>query len=124
MPTENVSKEQQGNDANRVLALRFLLNINNLKKIIIMITKKLTREEQNSILYDLFGFSLVNVDEKEGQEHWVLYDEEGDEFYGSNENCQFDFSTLAGIFSYTAHRAKNQGYSDCQYAMRKVLGVS
>lgn len=89
-----------------------------------MITRKLTREEQNSILNDLFGFSLVNVDEKEGGEHWVLYDEEGDEFYGSNENCQFDFSTLAGIFSYTAHRAKNQGYSDCQYAMRKVLGVS
>ncbi len=89
-----------------------------------MITKKLTREEQNSILNDLFGFSLVNVDENEGQEHWVLYDEEGDEFYGSNENCQFDFSTLASIFSYTAHRAKNQGYSDCQYAMRKVLGVS
>jgi hypothetical protein len=89
-----------------------------------MITKKLTREEQNSILNDLFGFSLVNVDENEGQEHWVLYDEEGEEFYGSNENCQFDFSTLAGIFSYTAHRAKNQGYSDCQYAMRKVLGVS
>ena len=40
-----------------------------------------------------------------------------------HENCQFDFSTLAGIFSYTAHRAKNQGYSDCQYAMRKVLGI-
>jgi hypothetical protein len=87
-----------------------------------MITKKLTIEEQNSILNDLFGFSLVNVDEKEGQEHWVLYDEEGYEFYGRNENCQFDFSTLAGIFSYTAHMAKNQGYTDCQYEMRKVLG--
>jgi len=89
-----------------------------------MITKELTREEQNEILYTLFGFSLVNEHEDEGKEHWVLYDEEGDEFYGSNENCQFDFSTLAGIFSYTAHRAKNQGYSDCQFAMRKVLGVS
>ena len=89
-----------------------------------MLTKKLTRDEQNEILYTLFGFSLVNVDEDEGKEHRVLYDEEGDEFYGSNENCQFDFSTLAGIFSYTAHMAKNQGYSDCQREMRKVLGVS
>ena len=71
-----------------------------------MLTDKLTREQQNDILYTLFGFSLVNVDEDEGKEHWVLYDEEGNEFYGSNENCQFDFSTLAGIFSYTAHRAK------------------
>lgn len=89
-----------------------------------MITKKLTREEQNSILNDLFGFSLVNVLEYDGHEHWVLYDEEGHEFYGSNENCQFDFSTLAGIFSYTAHRAKNQGYIDCAYAIRKALGIS
>lgn len=89
-----------------------------------MITKKLTREEQNSILNDLFGFSFVNVDETDGSEHWVLYDEEGYEFYGCNENCRFDFSTLAGIFSYTAYRAKNQGYSDCQHAMRKVLGIS
>lgn len=88
-----------------------------------MLTDKLTREQQNDILYTLFGFSLVNVDEDEGKEHWVLYDEEGNEFYGSNENCQFDFSTLAGIFSYTAHRAKNQGFSDCQYQIRKVLGV-
>ncbi len=89
-----------------------------------MLTKKLTRDERNEILYTLFGFSLVNVDEDEGKEHWVLYDEEGNEFYGSNENCQFNLSTLAGIFSYTAYRAKNQGYSDCQYAMRKVLGIS
>lgn len=88
-----------------------------------MLTDKLTREQQNYILYTLFGFSLVNVDEDEGKEHWILYDEEGNEFYGSNENCQFDFSTLAGIFSYTAHRAKNQGFSDCQYQIRKVLGL-
>lgn len=89
-----------------------------------MITKKLTREEQNSILNDLFGFSFVNEGETDGIEHWVLYDEEGYEFYGNNENFQFNFSTLADIFAYTAHRAKNQGYSDCQYAMRKVLGIS
>ncbi len=88
-----------------------------------MLTDKLTREQQNDILYTLFGFSLVNVDEDEGKEHWILYDEEGNEFYGSNENCQFDFSTLAGIFSYTAHSAKKQGFSDCQYQIRKVLGL-
>jgi len=84
-----------------------------------MITDKLTREQQQELLNTLFGFYFVNTND----DHWVLYDEEGHEFYGSNENCQFDFSTLAGIFSYTAHRAKNQGYSDCQFAMRKVLGI-
>jgi hypothetical protein len=89
-----------------------------------MITEKLTREQQHEILNTLFGFNYQNEAVVDGDEHWVLYDEEGYEFYGSNANCQFDFSTLSGIFSYTAHRAKNQGYSDCQYQMRKLLGVS
>lgn len=88
-----------------------------------LLTRKLTNEEKKELLQTLFGFDLINVDEREGSEHWVVYDEDGNEFYGSNENCRFDFSTLAGFFSYTAHRAKNQGYSDCQFAMRKVLGV-
>jgi len=88
-----------------------------------MLTKKLTKEEQSKILSELFGFSFINIEEDKGKEHWVLYDEEGYEFYGSNENCRFNFSTLAGIFSYTAYRAKNQGYSDCQRAIRKVLGI-
>lgn len=89
-----------------------------------MITDKLSREQQHEILNTLFGFNYENVSNADMPEHWVLYDEEGYEFYGSNENCQFDFSTLAGIFSYTAHRAKNQGFSDCQYQMRKLLGVN
>ena len=80
-----------------------------------MLTKKLTREEQSELLETLFGFSFDDD---------VLIDDDGDEFYATPSNSQFDFSTLAGIFSYTAYRAKNQGYSDCQCAMRKILGVS
>lgn len=82
-----------------------------------LLTDKLTREQQQELLNTLFGFDFVNISD----DHWVLYDEEGNEFYGNDKNCQFDFSTLAGIFSFTAYRAKNQGYSDCQYAIRKVL---
>lgn len=84
-----------------------------------MITDKLTIKQQQEILNTLFGFSFLNTND----DHWVLYDEDGNEFYGIFENCQFDFSTLAGIFSYTAHRAKNQGYLDCQHEIRKVLGI-
>ncbi len=89
------------------------------------LTTKLSIEEQNHFIKTLFGLEIVNVStEQDSDPHFVVYDEEGHEFYGSNENCQFDFSTLAGIFSYTAHRAKNQGYSDSQHAMRKALGLS
>jgi hypothetical protein len=89
-----------------------------------ILTKKLSIKEQDEILNTLFGFELVNVPGPcDIEPCYVLYDEDGDEFYGFSENCQFNFSTLAGIFSYTAHRAKEQGYQDCQFAMRKVLGL-
>lgn len=88
-----------------------------------MLTEKLTVEQKKELLRTLFGFDLINVDEEEGGEHWVVYDEEGYEFYGIDANCQFDFSTLAGFFSYTAHRAKNQGYSDAQWNIKKALGI-
>lgn len=99
--------------------------ITSLKNESKSLTDKLSREEQNHFIKTLFGLEMINVStEPDSDPHYVVYDEEGNEFYGSDYNCQFDFSTLAGIFSYTVHRAKNQGYSDCQYAMRKLLGLS
>lgn len=87
-----------------------------------VLTKKLTQEEQQDILNTLFGFNFDTV-EFAGELHEVLYDEEGDEFYASHSDCQFDFSTLEGIFSYTVYRAKNQGFEDAQYKIRKALGL-
>lgn len=84
---------------------------------------KLTLEEQQHFLNTLFGFNFINVNEDDNDPHFVLYDEEGYEFYGSSENCQFDFSTLSGIFSYTAHVSNQRGYSSCQYAIKKILGL-
>lgn len=80
--------------------------------------KQLTNEEQRDILYELFGLVYEEV---EG--HWVLYDEDGHEFFGFNDHLQFNFSTLAGIFSYMANRSKMNGYSDCQRNLKKVLGL-
>ena len=79
----------------------------------------LTKEQQKEILKSLFGFDLINTD----GDNWVLYDEDGREFYDSDENCKFDFSTLAGIFSYTTYIARKQGYLECQSDMRKIMGL-
>jgi len=87
------------------------------------ITDKLQNDEINHFLSFLFGFTFINTSDDNTNEHWVLFDEEGYEFYGYSENLQFDFSTLAGIFSYMANRSKNQGFSDCQFEMRKLLGL-
>lgn len=85
-----------------------------------LLAKKLTNEEQHGILNALFGFDLINTND----DHWVLYDEEGYEFYGNNNNLQFEFSTLNGIFSFAIFKAKQQGYSDCQFAFRKLLDIN
>lgn len=82
-----------------------------------LLTKKLTREEQDSILEPLFGIRH----EKCGEDHYVLYDEEGDEFYGRNANCQFDFSTLAGIFSYQAHLMKLKGRNSIKAELESLM---
>jgi hypothetical protein len=79
-----------------------------------MLTEKLTKKQRGEILNDLFGFTF--------NKNGTLIDDEGGEFYGTYGNCQFDFSTLAGIFSYTAHRAKNQGYEEAKHEIRKALG--
>lgn len=48
-----------------------------------MLTEQLTVKQKKELIQTLFGFDLINVDESEGGEHWVVYDEEGEEFYGS-----------------------------------------
>lgn len=88
-----------------------------------LLTRKLTHEEIRDLLCTLFRFDYVNIGGPGYPEHWVVYDDEGNEFYSRSEHLRFDFSTLEGFFVYTAYRAKNQGYFDCQHAMRTVLGI-
>jgi len=79
-----------------------------------MLTEKLTRDQQFEILNTLFGFYFDDD---------ILIDDDGDEFYSYSPNCEFDFTTLAGIFSYCAYRAANKGYSNALYDVRKALGL-
>lgn len=83
-----------------------------------MLTKKLSIQEQQEFLVTLFGFSL----EQDNSGEYILFDENGMEFYKSAVNAQFDLSTLAGIFSYSAYRHKMQGFADCQLQIKKSLG--
>lgn len=85
-----------------------------------ILTRKLTVEEQREILVTLFSFSIKD---NEGNNHFVVFDDEGNEFYGSEFNCQFDFSTLAGIFSYAAHISKERGALNKQWEIKKALGI-
>ena len=86
-----------------------------------MLAIQLTIEQQKEILGELFGFELID---HRNDGNFAIHDEEGQEFYGCSENCQFNFSTLEGIFSYAAHRAKNQGYDDAKREIRAALGIN
>jgi hypothetical protein len=88
-----------------------------------MITEKLTIEQQHEILNALFGFNYEENTSEDRVEDFTLYDERGNEFYNDSLNCNFNFSTLAGIFSYVAYRAKIDGYEECQFKMRKLIGL-
>ena len=85
------------------------------KKYIMLLTRDLTIKEQEQILKRLFGFTFKND---------VMINEEGKEFYEIVENCQFDLSTLAGIFSYATYIANKQGYAEAQFNMRQSIGLS
>lgn len=89
------------------------------------ITDKLSIEQQNKILEPIFGLKYENINEDlpELDEHYILFTQDGDEFYGIKKNEAFDFSTLAGIFSYASYTWKNIGYFDAQHQIRKVLGL-
>jgi len=86
------------------------------------ITEKLPIEDQQSILADLFGFNLID-DGENGESHFVLYDEDGYEFYGSEYNSQFDLRTLKGIYDYVRITANENGKLDKQYEIRRALGL-
>jgi len=88
-----------------------------------MINTILTIKKKKELLQTLFGFDLINVGLQDNYEHYVIYDAEGDEFYGSDYNCQFNFDTLADFFMYAEKIALDQGYFNCQFKMREVLGL-
>lgn len=87
-----------------------------------LLTRELTIEEQKLLLSELFGFDCVNIGDEKNP-HYIIYDDEGNEFYGSNENLKFSFTTLNSFFMYAKHIAKNSGYYEAQQQMRLALGI-
>ena len=79
------------------------------------IKAKLSHEDQKALLSQLLGFDITA--------NGVIYDCEGDEFYGYKENDPFDLSTIAGIVEYIKHQAESIGVWRAQEKMRQALGV-
>lgn len=79
-----------------------------------MLKKQLTQEEKSDLLYQLFGFTYDDD---------VLLDDDGNEFYGYDDNLKFDFSTLEGIINYVKILSEKEGYIQAQINIKKALGI-
>lgn len=90
-----------------------------------MLDGTLTVEQRNSIIRPLFGFEYYNElwQEPEKDPFYILLDDEGNEFYGNDANTNHDFTTLRGIIKYATEKAKEDGYFNCQWDIKKVLGI-
>ncbi len=80
-----------------------------------MIYKKLTHSDKERLLDALFDFDM----DKNG----VIYDEEGDEFYGNSENDKYDFSNLKGIIDYVKDESFKEGVRHNQREIKKALNL-
>lgn len=90
-------------------------NVDNYK----ILDNELTINERNQIIVPLFGleYKFYNND------HAVLYDEEGDEFYAYDCNLQFNFNTLRNIFKYQEHLSERKGLVEAQNIIKKAMGL-
>jgi hypothetical protein len=80
-----------------------------------ILNKELSAEEQELILNHL-GMSIIDG---------VIYDDDGDEFYGNPQNDKYSFETIEGVFLYIKERNYAYGYSSgafgVKHALRKLL---
>ena len=92
-----------------------------------ILNEKLPFGHLKNILSEMFGFTVVDEsianDTNSINEHYVIYDENGDEFYGNNDNIVYDLSTIGGIIRYAEDRGEKTGYKRCQQDIRKVLDI-
>ena len=79
------------------------------------IKEKLTVEHQKLFLHDILGF---DVDER-----GVIYDCEGEEFYGYDFNLRFDLTCLEGIIKYVEWQAEERCKRNIQNQLRKLAGL-
>ncbi|WP_299120485.1 hypothetical protein [uncultured Tenacibaculum sp.] len=80
-----------------------------------MINTKLSEIERKTLLNELLGVSTC--------ENGVVYDEDGDEFYGCSDNDKYDFGTLKGIIEYVKDESFQSGVRHSQREIKKVLNL-
>lgn len=82
-----------------------------------MLFEKLPYETLKEILSHLLSFEVETMDNGEGI---IIYDE-GEAFYGNDENDKWDLFSMCGIIRYMEHLAEERGKYRKANEIRKVL---
>ena len=84
-----------------------------------MLDIKLTEKEKAVLFYELFNMQYINqLEDEDDQEFYLLFDEDGEEYEGN-----FDFETLRDFFEFTKSQAKQEGKSELQHFVKKLLNL-
>lgn len=79
-----------------------------------ILNQKLSDSSRAEILSELLGYHI---------EDGVIYDEDGDEFFGIDSNCEYSLLTLDSIIRFMVDRAKQRGRVEKSLEIRKALGL-
>lgn len=86
-----------------------------------ILNKDLPINDLKVILEHLFNFTVRNVNPQNDEPHYVIFDDEGDEFYGGEIDSDFNLYCLDGIFKYLAHVNKMKGQSEIRLKFKALL---
>ena len=83
-----------------------------------MLDVKLTEKEKAELFYELFNMQYIKLEDEDDEEFYILLDEDGEEYEGN-----FYFETLRDFFEFAIKEAKQEGKSELQYNMKKLLSL-
>jgi len=87
-----------------------------------IVDKKLSFKDQSDILGIMFGFECLRTDPTDDK-HIIIYDEEGDEFYGFDANLKYDLSTIRGVIYYAKDIAASDAIYNHNNRIKSLLNI-
>jgi len=88
-----------------------------------VVDKKLSFKDQSDILGIMFGFECLRTDPTDDK-HIIIYDEEGDEFYGFDANLKYDLTTIRGIIFYAENISAYNAIWHHNDKIKKLLNIN
>lgn len=88
-----------------------------------LLDRLLTETERESVLGQLFNFTIEAVPDGE-LTTYIIYDEVGNEFNPVINDVNYHLETLESVIDYQSYRARLEGKTEAQLEIKSVLGIT